>query len=76
MYNKFKKLNLKFNFLIQIAHNIPEELQNNSRIIIATFLIQNGANLNFKNKDQMSPLNFVNELKFKHFLQKQFFVFQ
>jgi hypothetical protein len=55
---------------------MPNEFNNNIRLIIASFLIQNGANLNSKNKHQISPLDHVNELKFKDFLQKQFLASQ
>ena len=55
---------------------MPCEFNNNIRLITASFLIQNGANLNAKNKHQVSPLDHVNEMKFKDFLQKQFLASQ
>jgi hypothetical protein len=55
---------------------MPSEFNNNIRLIIASFLIQNGANLNAKNKHQISPLDHVSDSKFKDFLQKQFLASQ
>lgn len=58
--------------LTLIAQNMPQEFNKNLRLVIASFLIQNGADLSAKNRHGVLPLDYVSDLKFKDFLQKQF----
>jgi len=55
---------------------MPEEFSNNLRLIIASYLIQNGANLHAKNKHQVSSIDYVNDLRVIEFLNKQFLLLQ
>jgi acetylornithine/N-succinyldiaminopimelate aminotransferase len=48
------------------------EFNNNMRLIIASYLIQNGSNLYSKNKHQVAAIDHVTDFKVKDFLQKQY----
>ena len=50
---------------------MPTEFNNNIRLIIATYLIQNGAKL-VKNKHQISPLDYLTDQKMINFIQQNF----
>ena len=58
--------------LLMISQNMPYEFNNNMRLIIASYLIQNGANLYSKNKHQIAAIDHVTDFKVKDFLQKQY----
>ncbi len=51
---------------------MPSEFNANIRMIIAVFFIKNGADLNAKNKNNLSCLDFVNSLNAKEFLKNQY----
>lgn len=50
---------------------MPSEFSNNIRLIIAIYLIQNGAKL-VKNKHQISPLDYITDQKMINFIQQNF----
>jgi hypothetical protein len=58
--------------LLMISQNMPFEFNNNMRLIIASYLIQNGSNLYSKNKHQVAAIDHVTDFKVKDFLQKQY----
>ncbi|RNA37255.1 E3 ubiquitin- ligase MIB2 isoform X2 [Brachionus plicatilis] len=59
------------NNMLMIAQNMPSEFSNNIRLIIATYLIQNGAKI-VKNKHQISPLDYLTDQKMVAFIQQNF----
>lgn len=50
---------------------MPAEFSNNIRLVIAAYLIQNGAKLT-KNKHQISPIDYLTDQKMVSFIQKHF----
>lgn len=54
---------------------MPAEYSNNIRLIISSYLIQNGAKLT-KNKHQISPLDYLADAKMSDLLQKQCLAFE
>ncbi len=58
--------------LMMISQNMPQEYSANMRLIVASYLIQNGANLYSKNKHQLAPIDHVTDIKVRDFLQKQY----
>lgn len=60
---------------LKIAQNMPSEYSNNIRLIISSYLIQNGAKLT-KNKHQISPLDYLTDPKMSDLLQKQCLAFE
>lgn len=51
---------------------MPNELSNNIRLIVSSYLIQNGSNLYSKNKHNVSCMDYVTDPKINDFLQKQY----
>jgi len=51
---------------------MPSEFGVNVRMIIAVFFIKNGADLNAKNKNNQTCLDFVHSLSAKEFLKNQY----
>jgi hypothetical protein len=54
---------------------MPAEFNNNIRLIIASYLIQNGAILT-KNKHHLSPLDYLTDSRMSDLLQKQYLALQ
>lgn len=69
------KNNLLFINTNKISQNMPAEYSNNIRLIISSYLIQNGAKLT-KNKHQISPLDYLADAKMSDLLQKQCLAFE
>lgn len=65
--NELKECRILYSY----SQSMPSEFCN-IRIIIASYLIQSGANLYAKNKHQISPLDCVSDSKISDYLQKQF----
>jgi hypothetical protein len=57
--------------LKNISQIIPNEFNSNIKLIIASYLIKNGADLNLKNNAQQTPLDYVNDASVKEFLENK-----
>ncbi len=55
---------------------MPNEFVTNIRLIISSYLIQNGANLYSQNKHKTSCVDYVTDTKISDFLQKQYLALQ
>ncbi|RNA34172.1 E3 ubiquitin- ligase MIB2-like [Brachionus plicatilis] len=54
--------------MLEVADNIPEKLKGNIRVIIALYLIKNGANLYSRNRYNFTCLDFISDDLIKNYL--------